>query len=318
MMKKLVKTAMIGSLGAIGILTQVQCQSAGRPTDGEVSSNSVNPATASTGSLTEDPKDCIFNPSDAYEPRTRIAKGPFAGRCVDTRSKRTIARINSPSETRFIKVRDVRHQQKFWFADIDLEGIENASIMVEYFPAAVPAAHAMIRLDFSTPVKLVNQLDPKDTTELTTLITSIEASGGLDYKYDLVNGIKEHFIEVFRIESLPDRIDWSINLKKHRIDILPMKLKKSEIAAYFRAYVAKASEVGYSYIYNTILSNCANEQFKLIDQVVNYSLRENVQRKFTFFAEVYPVVIQEALRARALWSPKDPKVPSLLPESAAQ
>jgi hypothetical protein len=249
--------------------------------------------------------DCAVDPRDPFESRKRLERGVEAGACFDAREKRGV-RVLGRFETgagRVVRIANLYHRGRFWVADVPVEAVEGATMLVEHFPAPVPAAHTMIRVDFdpARPVRMATQsgsVEPVETASIKGIALSVEAGGGENFKYDLVRGMRQDFVAVHRVTSLEEKVRWTGEVQGHRVEQLPMRLDRGESAGLLERYFDKSEAADANFVYHTLNANCTTELFAVLDDV----RPGNALDRFVRWAErpvtAYPVLVWRALQAR--------------------
>jgi len=258
-----------------------------------------------------DPDGCVFDPSDPFEPRARVPKGPASGLCYDTRQARPVVHLTAAQAAPYgglaqdeLVVANVFHDGGFWVARIPRDGVETVLFQLEYFPAIVPAGHTQLRVRFrdDRPVVLLGQTAANEGEEVTLqdLVFSVEAIGQPGYQYDVVRGLVDNFGAVYRVTSLAAKLDHMIVKQGHEVEQWELRLEPDELPRLVENYLDESDVRAMDYMYNTLFLNCTNEIIHIIDSAVDYSWNEQVGRFFAKMTEFYPNVIRAALIARGL------------------
>lgn len=279
---------------ALCALTLAACAT---PPEPRSAPEALDDAPASAGQLKEDgaemPADCVFAPDDPFEPRERLPKGKYSGQCYDTRVARSVRVLDAEAAARYgaapgeLVLANVHHAGKFWVARVPLDGVEAVLFQLEYFPAIVPAGHAQLRVRFaeSSPVLLTSQSAADGLVEeaLTDLVLSVEAIGQPGYKYDIVRGVLDDFGTAYRVVSLSDKLAHMVVRQQHEVEQWALRLEGDEAARLLERYAAAGESRRMQTMYNTLFVNCTNEAVRILDEAVQYTLREQIGR---FLAKV--------------------------------
>jgi len=258
-----------------------------------------------------DPAGCRFDAADAFEPRERIPRGKYKGRCYDTRQARPVQRLDASSAAAYggafageLTLANVFHDGRFWVAHVPLDGVEVVLFQLEYFPAIVPAGHTQMRVRFreDAPVVLDAQSpsDAGETAIVRDLVFSVEAIGQVGYKYDIVRGVLDDFGAVYRVTSLSAKLEHMIVRQGHEVEQWPLELAPGESQRLLESFAQESDTRNMQYMYNTLFLNCTNEAVRVIDLSVDYSALEQIARFVAKVTEFYPNVIRTALVARGL------------------
>ncbi len=257
--------------------------------------------------------DCVFDALDPFEPHSRITKGAHKGECIDTDLARPVSRLTAEEAAQFggeptneILVANVSHGGKYWVAKVPMDGIVEGIFQLEYFPAPlnIPAGHTQVRIRFrdDKPVVLTTQSgkDKKITQKINDLIISFEAIGQRGYAYNPLTGLKDEYAGVYRVTSLDRSYDHMIIKQNHRVEQWKMNIEMGELKTVFQRFVAMSAARQMTYMYNTVSLNCTNEIIRAIDEGVNYTRREIVQKLLTFPTDTYPNIVRVSLISRGL------------------
>ena len=256
----------------------------------------------------DDQQNCIFDPSDEFEPRSTFQSGPWQGECHDTRSRRPVDFLNDEQAQRYqdpsnyLVINNVYHQNAFWIAFVPKNAIKNVYFQLEYFPAIIPAGHTQLRVQYKEPIILFGQSSSVEglRDEIFDLTLSIEAVTRPNDQYDLIKGTQEHFAIAYRVTSMEARYESMIIRQGHHVEQWRLLLEEEEAEALLEQYVSESSIHQLNYSYHTLLKNCTTELIKILDTVATYSWREQVQRFLVKVTEIYPNVVRAALIARGL------------------
>jgi hypothetical protein len=251
--------------------------------------------------------DCRSNLSDKYEPNAVMPKGPYKGQCLSDHARpvvETEESRNQPIWKEYIEIANVSHLGEYYIAKIPVNGIDKIIFQLEYFPAAVPAGHTQTRLMFKkeTPVTLTPQDTSRSHEEITVdnLVFSVEATGHIGYKFDIFNGLKNHFATVYRVKTLEGFVKRVIIEKNRKVEQWVLKLEKNEMRKFLVNYINESSQNQYKNMYNTLTVNCTNELVRILDKGVQYKWNEVVGKFVAKAAEFYPNIIRTALIGRGL------------------
>lgn len=263
---------------------------------------------APTDEALADSTDCVFDPNDAFEPRSTFKDGPWRGECHDTRTRRPVDFVDYELASNFqdpegyLVINNVYHQGAFWFAFIPENAVSQAFFQLEYFPAVIPAGHTQLRVEYHAPVILYGQSTSVkgQRDEVLDLTLSIEAVTRPGDQYDLVKGTQEHFAIAYRVTTMEARFEDMVLRQGHHVEQWRLLLEEDEAEAILSNYVSESAYHQLDYSYHTLLKNCTTEIVEILDGVVKYSWREQVQRFLVKVTEIYPNIVRAALIARGL------------------
>ncbi len=235
--------------------------------------------------------DDVFEPDSRFPQNT--AKGA-QGRCIDTRTARPIVVLNSAQAKEYgydntenkVVLANVTHRNKFYVAAIPIAVGDIGSIIFQqenFESNFIPAAHAQIRLDFTKPVLLTPQNRSADEAKIETkqLVLSMEALGETGAQFDVIKGLQNEYMGVWRIKTLSDFAVRMDNMKKKdpahptgpakiptvKQYLLAFQQYPEKRVAILKNWIRKSTERQLSVPYNTITSSCAMEAMNLIESV---------------------------------------------------
>jgi len=263
--------------------------------------------------------DCRTDPRDPYELNAHMPRklfGPRETPCLDPATKRPIVFLDSegtpvPEEfleeaatQREITVANFYHEGKFWIAHIKPEGLERISFVLEHFPAVVPAAHSMLRFDMKKGSEV--RLEPQRSDHhsgpirIRSFFYSVEATGPVGYKYDLLSGLLNNYAIVYRFVSLQDIGVDAIDQQKHFVQQFLLKVKPHEAEAVLRYSLHTSAANQAKHFYNTITKNCTTEPYAALDKSINYSGWADIVSFLTQHRKPLPTLAQQALGQRGI------------------
>lgn len=246
---------------------------------------------------------CAYDITDPFEPRARFVKGPWTGECLDTQKRRPVVVLNDAyGKSPILELANVFHDNGYWLASIPTDAVTEIYFQLEYFPAAVPAGHTQIRVEFSEPVMLWGQSQWNRGQEalIYNLVLSVEAVPRVGDKYDLVKGMQDHFGLAYRVTSLAARYDSMITQQDHHVEQWRLQMTDEEKSDLLFFYAYESEALGLTDTYHTLFRNCTNELIRNLDGVVRYTAGEHIKKFLTKFTEFYPNIIRAALIARGL------------------
>jgi hypothetical protein len=293
---------------------------------------------------------CVFL-GDLYEPKAKFPEETPKGKqgiCIDTRTARPVYPLNNQAASRFSDpvapvtyLANVTHRDQFYVAAIPNgdNDIEQVIFQEESFPAVIPAAHGQIRLDFRRDVLMAPQIEGQGEPFTTRhLVLSMEALGEPGWAYDVVKGLKNEFVGVWRIKTLADfAIRTSKKNPPHEVKqyLLPLENHPKERTDILRFWIGRSAHNKLSQMYHTITSSCAMEALNALESVrqamsscelhepeqMNFLQRVEAEMKKTakqglFWLdknvatpmEVYPTFAESALKARGLYKTRLPNL----------
>jgi hypothetical protein len=200
---------------------------------------------------------------------------------------------------------NLSHDGMFHTALVPRGAVKELSVLVESFPAPVPAAHAMLRFTLADdkPAILVPQgSDPgARTLALPDLVFSAEALGQPGWKYDLVAGEQGAFALVNRFESLEDRYR-HVNrfTPKHPVAMHRLQVTAAEANDVLREAIATSHRVGLDHSYRTLNRSCGTEAFAVLDRGIGDDVPAHVKVARAITGERLPPLADRYLAMRGL------------------
>ncbi|NBO38441.1 DUF4105 domain-containing protein [bacterium] len=264
-----------------------------------------------------DLKNCVFDAKDPFESHARLPKGPHAGECYDTRQARSLVKLNAAEAAKYggsaagyLSVANVSHKDKFYVANIPVNAIKNVIFHLEHFPAAVPAGHTQLRLQFeeNSPVTLVAQTISRGErpVQVRDLVLSTEALGQPGFSYDIfkgqgnpLKGSGEYGV-VYRMVSLESKFDHMIRKQNHKVEQWKLNVTREESRRILEQFVFKSQSRGMNYMYDTLTLNCTTEAIAALDAGVDYNIAERIGKFASKLTDFYPNVIRASLVNRGL------------------
>jgi hypothetical protein len=246
-------------------------------------------AAASASSATFLESHCVLNPSDPFDWGWTLAGGPNAGKCLDTTQERSIYVISDGVAESFgfhpepglIYFANFAHDGKFWIAQLDPQGVDEAIFQIENFPAIVPAAHTEMRFKMKPGhnVQLIEQDNRgRQRRNIRDFVFSIEAVTPNDGEsYGLITGEENHFALAYRFVSMADRFKDMVTIDHHKTRQLLLNLTDAEKTALLVNAVETSENGQITSYYSTLFKSCTTELFQLIDQTVPYDFGERVK-----------------------------------------
>jgi hypothetical protein len=213
-----------------------------------------------------------------------------------------------PGET---LVANVRHDGRWWVARIPPDAVANVMAQEVKFAAPVPAAHSQLQFEFKPgkEAALVPQVegDPTPPIKLKNLVYSVEACGTEDFKYDLVGGVENKFVNCHRLVSLSDR--YKSEVVEHNRPILPYRLHTTDAAkqAILLAALKRGNQAKLKEMYNTLTNSCITNVMHAVDTGAHYDPWHELGAHLT--TDKLPTVIPYYLKMRGLWDSRSQMPP---------
>ena len=225
---------------------------------------------------------------DPFAPSGVMPSGPYAGRKLETNTKRSF-RIISPEEaklripaevveraksikgTRFIA--NIGHFKKFWVG-IFPPGSEIESIYfeMERFPPKWLAAHTELRINLKPGSEVI--LYPQEHAEyapvkISNFVLSVEGVPMVDGpRFDMIQTMQDKFGLAKRLISVDERIRWSIIHEKHTVEEFALDLLPEQKEALWEIALKDLHDPEMTGIYHLLKKNCTNSMFELLDHFI--------------------------------------------------
>lgn len=256
---------------------------------------------------------------DAFARDGVLRTGPARGEPLDTTKARPVVMLDAAAKAEACKKAGVdpatvehafanlSHGGAFYTTLVPRDAVKDIGVMIETFPAPVPAAHAMLRFTLADdkPAILVPQDGAGEgTLALRDLVFSAEALGQPGWKYDLVKGQKGHFAIVDRFESLEDRYR-HVNsyTPAHPTVTHPLKVRAGEANDVLREALSTSAKVGLDDSYNTLNRSCGTEAFAVLDRGIGDDVQLAVKFLRAITGERLPPLADKYLAMRGLLAP---------------
>jgi hypothetical protein len=249
-----------------------------------------------------------------------LEKGPARGEPLDTAKSRPVVLLDAAQKAEACRKAGVdpatidhafanlSHGGAFYTTLVPKGAVKDLSMMIETFPAPVPAAHAMLRFTLADdkPAILVPQTDDPQprTLALPDLVFSAEALGQPGWKYDLVNGQKNAFALVDRMESLEDRFHHVDSYTpRHPVAVHRLNVSPAVADNVLREALSTSNRTGLSDEYNTLNRSCGTEAFAVLDRGIGDKVPLQVKLARAVTGERLPPVAAKYLAMRGLLEP---------------
>ena len=278
---------------------------------------------------------------DPYTPTQKIPTGRSAGMCYDTDDARPIKILKQDSQV--WQIANVSHLGGFYTAKIPVgtNAVKEFIYEVEWFQAAIPAAHGQLRVTFNKEISLEPQ-GAGTAFKTDKLIFSMEALAQRGWKFDIVQGVLNSFGAVWRVKTFEDFVVQKGKAQgpMNQIDqaLLSLENYPQERVEIVKEWLNRSNTNGLSKMYNTVSQSCAMEAFNVIEVVRQrmsatypkfeedkawpqsfWRARDNILKyldtKIATPGEIYPPLAMTSLKNRKYFS-KD--LPVLHEDPAAQ
>lgn len=261
---------------------------------------------------------------DPYAPRVYMAKGPSRNEPIDLSEKRSIEIVTKPDEiARYggnpkteIVVANVFHQGQFWVARIPKDAVDDVITQDQRKKGLlIDAFHEQLRFDFKKgkeAILIPQRVGQAPTTDrLSSLVISVEATGGRDYDYGAIKGVTDGFAVAVCARSLEAAyergvIGYNNDFKQYRIRFNKKTAEADKQNVLMQALLRGTRE-GTGGVFNMLTNACITGAFGFIDRAVgtqyNWFQRLLVR---TIAAAHIPWLTRLYLQARGLLSWSNP------------
>ncbi len=223
---------------------------------------------------------CVSNSHDPYEPRTRMAKGPEKGLCINSDYRRSATLLNGSEAARYfpfrkdsIVIANYSHQKKFWVAQIPVKRISRMILQTQFFPIGptimgMEISHVQFRFDFVAGAKidLISQdaSAPARSLSVNHVILTVENVGPHGEKFDFMKGMKGYFNLVYRAVSLEDKYNWMIKEQGHRVTQHLINVTSQEAQKIFMEGMSRGTKRQSRTTYHSLNQSCSTELVKIL------------------------------------------------------
>jgi hypothetical protein len=280
----------------------------GPPTDTPSKGAEAMAALDNIAAASENPK-AGENGHDPFRPEQSLKKGRFQGERINFDAQRSVVALSESQAAQYgakkgdLAFANFSHEGQFWVAVVPKNAVKNVDLMLEHFPAPVPAAHSMLRfrLKEGHEAKLVPQVtgDTQPGLKMKDLVLSIEATGTRDFNYDLIDGAQNNFGLSYRLESLADRAK-TTQKAGHRVEQLPLRLTSAQKQNILKESIRTSQQNGNGQAYNTLTKNCTNEAFHIMDRGIGNRVPPSVHLARGLTSESLPPISSFYLSIRGL------------------
>jgi hypothetical protein len=256
---------------------------------------------------------------DVFAREGLLRSGPARGEPMDTTKARPVVLLDAAAKAEACRKAGVdpatiehafanlSHGGAFYTTLVPQGAVQDLAVMIETFPAPVPAAHAMLRFTLADdrPAILVPQThDGKGTLALKDLVFSAEALAQPGWKYDLLKGQKGEFGLVDRFESLQDRYQ-HVNryTPAHPVATHRLQVSAAEANDVLREALSTSARVGLDDRYNTLNRSCGTEAFAILDRGIGSDVPVHVKLARAVTGERLPPLAEKYLALRGLLPP---------------
>jgi hypothetical protein len=254
---------------------------------------------------------------DTFAREGTLRSGPARGEPLDTKGARPVVLLDAVQKAEACRKAGVdpatiehafanlSHGGAFYTTLVPRGAVKDLSMMIETFPAPVPAAHAMLRFTLADdkPAILVPQGDDANarTLALPDLVFSAEALGQPGWKYDLVNGEKGAFALVDRMESLEDRFQHVDRYTpRHPVAVHRLDVTTAVANDVLREALTTSNRTGLGDAYNTLNRSCGTEAFAVLDRGIGDKVPLQVKIARAVTGERLPPLAEKYLAMRGL------------------
>lgn len=239
-------------------------------------------------------KEGCDDPQDPFSPNAVMTAGKHAGKCIDISEIRSFSILSENAEGTTIA--NISHRQSFWIGHFpkDLR-LDRVIFQLERFDPTWIAAHTQLRLKFSAPITLVNQVDSSLVDQIDEIIISVEAVqyvGGPDY--GLVRGVRNNFAAAYRLVSLEDKTYHSVVTENNPVNQWLLRIDHNARQKLWQAVLSK-NDPNITHMYHTLNFNCTNRLFEMLDEALGHRNRLH-QRPMT----TLPILSTNLLQQRRL------------------
>lgn len=255
---------------------------------------------AERSALGADEKD---NYEQAYMPR-----GRYQGMLLDTRDRRSIRILDEKAAAPYHKeagdivISNFYHEGKFWIARFPADCVHSIYFQKVVMKTRIPAAHAQLRfkLKAGKDVELYPQIGAElpQLAKIGDVVYSVEAMPVYGDKYDLINGVKNHFGLGLRFMSIQEAYFKSCVLNDQHIEQIPLDVPADAEMVLLREALLRSHQLGMKDMYHTIINSCCTASFGLLD----HSAARSWLRMPAYGLEVLPLLPRTYLWLRQLIS----------------
>jgi len=265
---------------------------------------------------------CKQDPQDPFEPDLRMPARPGEQNpeklpCINSALARPVEILTRSQVRAYLPANEGSsvskdeivfgnfiHQGKPWIARVRPDAVESISFNLEYFPAAVPAAHSFLRFHLTPGSEMTlypqRSGDRSTPVKIRSFVYSVEANGPVGYKYDLLSGLLDKYVIVYRFYSLEYAAQTMIHELDHLVDQFELHVSPADRAEVLRFALQESQDNGLNKFYNTLTKNCTTEPYAALDHAINYRGLNDIRSFLTQHRNPLPTLAERALKARGI------------------
>jgi hypothetical protein len=219
---------------------------------------------------------CRLDKQDRYDFGPYMTKGPYAGQCMDTHSKRAAVILQDDLNT--ISFANFYHQGKFWTATLKKNAVTTAIFQIEQFaaPMGIRAAHTQLRFitRADSPLLLTPQFSSAAESKPVTVrsfIISFEYIAPKNVEFNIILGQFDQFNIVGRAVSFTSRSKEQVVDSGDTVRQYKLNLSAPNAAAIALNAIRRSNQEQFKFSYNTLDWDCTTEAFHIIDGSLKYT-----------------------------------------------
>ncbi|MBS1984742.1 MAG: DUF4105 domain-containing protein [Bdellovibrionales bacterium] len=237
--------------------------------------------------------------------------GPNKGKCIDASKLRSI-KLFDDSGTGAVTFANFRYDNRWWMAQVDPDGLETASPLLEAFAGNGPISHTMIlfRMKRGFPVRLVPQSAsaPREEIHLWDFVASAEVAHPKDAQDSRARSFLNDMAIGYGIQALDDKRVIAIGQLHRTIYRLPIDVTIHQMQAMLMDALRTSDERQLISMYNPLTRSCETEALRYVDRALGGGLFAKLRGVLTFLPDRLPRMLQTALEWRGILSTTEPIV----------
>lgn len=217
-------------------------------------------------------------PALAEEYRVYFERGRYQGMEVDTSSRRSVVTIGRQGDVHTVE--HFSHQNRFWRAEIPVNGIEDVIGQGFNFSSGgnLPVNHVQARFKMKSthPIMLTAMDGSGDTATISDFVSTVEGVGPVGIVWNTWDAVVGNLVNAHRLVSIEQIVvDRIINehyeMPQYLVSPLSDEEKRDGLIRILRdADEAQMKQAYYLFLPRRRSKNCTSTKFDVLDATVRY------------------------------------------------
>jgi hypothetical protein len=228
---------------------------------------------------------------DRFKPRGLVAHGVYTGAALDTDHFRSATLLTAEAAAPYrpapdeILVANFRHDNRWFVARIDLDGIEDLIFHLERTGDTFPGVHNQLRVvmregrEAALEPQIVGDTAPP--VRLRNVLLTSEGNYAPGTSPRLLRGLEQASIAHMAMSMEQKAEIMSAGNTPHRVRQAYLRASQADKREVVLTYLRHATAVGTDEMFNLLTWNCASPVFQALDRTIDYGLLRNVLATFS-------------------------------------